>query len=250
MEEARKRGLLVGKGGFYGNVVRMSPPLNISKADVDEAAMKILDESFAALKQEVNVVILERSDFAKRSQSRSRRTPSLQPDPTLSARATGRASLGSGRVGDSVPTQFVAASFVSSSGGARCLACHSLRRRVSVGAGGGWNSPESFPASATFYKIHPDGQCRAGSDSCPQKLLLVISIHTPQVREGEKPTNQASVKLFVVPVFPASGYLRLAAATAVPCSTTSRSMDVMMRAVPALITSFTSGKFSSRVRPS
>src|SRR4051812_9893375 len=50
MEEARKRGLLVGKGGFYGNVIRMSPPLNISKADVDEAA-RTLDESFAALKK-------------------------------------------------------------------------------------------------------------------------------------------------------------------------------------------------------
>ena len=50
MEEARKRGLLVGKGGFYGNVIRMSPPLNIGKADVDEAA-RILDESFAALKK-------------------------------------------------------------------------------------------------------------------------------------------------------------------------------------------------------
>jgi 4-aminobutyrate aminotransferase-like enzyme len=50
MEEGRKRGLLVGKGGFYGNVIRMSPPLNISKADVDEAA-RILDESLAALKQ-------------------------------------------------------------------------------------------------------------------------------------------------------------------------------------------------------
>ena len=50
MEEARKRGLLVGKGGFYGNVIRMTPPLNISKTDVDEAS-GILDESFAALKQ-------------------------------------------------------------------------------------------------------------------------------------------------------------------------------------------------------
>jgi 4-aminobutyrate aminotransferase len=50
MEEARKRGLLVGKGGFYGNVIRMSPPLNISKADVDEA-VRILDESFAAVKK-------------------------------------------------------------------------------------------------------------------------------------------------------------------------------------------------------
>jgi 4-aminobutyrate aminotransferase-like enzyme len=49
MEEARKRGLLLGKGGFHGNVIRMSPPLNISKADVDKAA-RIVDESFAAIK--------------------------------------------------------------------------------------------------------------------------------------------------------------------------------------------------------
>jgi 4-aminobutyrate aminotransferase len=48
MEETRKRGLLIGKGGFHGNVVRMSPPLNISKADVDEAA-RILDQSFTAV---------------------------------------------------------------------------------------------------------------------------------------------------------------------------------------------------------
>lgn len=50
MEECRKRGLLVGKGGLWGNVIRMSPPLNIGKADVDEA-MRILDESLAALKR-------------------------------------------------------------------------------------------------------------------------------------------------------------------------------------------------------
>ncbi len=49
MEEARKRGLLVGKGGMYGNVIRMSPPLNIAKSDVDEA-VRILDESFAAVR--------------------------------------------------------------------------------------------------------------------------------------------------------------------------------------------------------
>jgi len=48
MEEARKRGLLVGKGGFYGNVIRLSPPLNITRTDVDEA-VRILDESFTAL---------------------------------------------------------------------------------------------------------------------------------------------------------------------------------------------------------
>ena len=50
MEATRKRGLLIGKGGFYGNVVRMSPPLNISKADVDEA-FRILDESFTEIKK-------------------------------------------------------------------------------------------------------------------------------------------------------------------------------------------------------
>jgi 4-aminobutyrate aminotransferase-like enzyme len=48
LEECRKAGLLVGKGGLYGNVIRMSPPLNITKADVDEA-YKMLDKAFAAV---------------------------------------------------------------------------------------------------------------------------------------------------------------------------------------------------------
>jgi 4-aminobutyrate aminotransferase len=46
MERARAHGLLVGKGGLYANVIRMSPPLNIAKADVDEA-IRILDRSLA-----------------------------------------------------------------------------------------------------------------------------------------------------------------------------------------------------------
>ena len=48
MEECRKRGLLVGKGGLYGNVVRTSPPLNITKSDVDEA-IRIMDQSLTAI---------------------------------------------------------------------------------------------------------------------------------------------------------------------------------------------------------
>jgi 4-aminobutyrate aminotransferase-like enzyme len=48
MEECRKRGLLIGKGGLYGNVIRTSPPLNISKTDVDEA-LRIMDEALVAL---------------------------------------------------------------------------------------------------------------------------------------------------------------------------------------------------------
>jgi 4-aminobutyrate aminotransferase-like enzyme len=48
LEECRKAGLLVGKGGLYGNVIRMSPPLNITKGDVDEAG-RMLDQAFTAV---------------------------------------------------------------------------------------------------------------------------------------------------------------------------------------------------------
>ena len=44
MDRARENGLLVGKGGIAGNVIRMSPPLNITKDDVDQA-IGILDKS-------------------------------------------------------------------------------------------------------------------------------------------------------------------------------------------------------------
>jgi 4-aminobutyrate aminotransferase len=44
MDRARENGLLVGKGGIAGNVIRMSPPLNITKNDVDQA-IGILDKS-------------------------------------------------------------------------------------------------------------------------------------------------------------------------------------------------------------
>ena len=49
MERARSNGLLIGKGGLYGNVIRLSPPLNISKADVDEA-IRSLDKSLAEVR--------------------------------------------------------------------------------------------------------------------------------------------------------------------------------------------------------
>jgi len=50
MEECRSHGLLIGKGGLYGNVIRMSPPLNIGKGDVDEA-IHIMDEALSAVRQ-------------------------------------------------------------------------------------------------------------------------------------------------------------------------------------------------------
>jgi len=48
LEETKKRGLLIGKGGLYGNVVRISPPLTVGASEVDEA-LSIFGESFAAL---------------------------------------------------------------------------------------------------------------------------------------------------------------------------------------------------------
>ena len=44
---AKDRGLIVGKGGLYGNVLRISPALNITAADADQAA-DILDKALAA----------------------------------------------------------------------------------------------------------------------------------------------------------------------------------------------------------
>jgi 4-aminobutyrate aminotransferase-like enzyme len=49
MEAARNNGLLVGKGGLFGNVLRLSPPMNISKADVDEA-IRMLDKAFSEVR--------------------------------------------------------------------------------------------------------------------------------------------------------------------------------------------------------
>jgi 4-aminobutyrate aminotransferase-like enzyme len=48
MEAAKDRGLIVGKGGLYGNVLRISPALNVTKEDADDAADR-LDQAFAAV---------------------------------------------------------------------------------------------------------------------------------------------------------------------------------------------------------
>ena len=46
-EEARKRGLLVGKSGLEGNVFRVAPALTVGRSDVEEA-LAIIRESFEA----------------------------------------------------------------------------------------------------------------------------------------------------------------------------------------------------------
>lgn len=48
LEETRQRGLLIGKGGLYGNVLRIAPCLNIGEDDVDRA-LGIMDDAFAAM---------------------------------------------------------------------------------------------------------------------------------------------------------------------------------------------------------
>ncbi|MGA2715663.1 MAG: aspartate aminotransferase family protein [Bryobacteraceae bacterium] len=45
MEAARENGIMVGRGGLYGNVLRLSPPMNIGRVDVDEFISR-LDASF------------------------------------------------------------------------------------------------------------------------------------------------------------------------------------------------------------
>lgn len=47
-EETKKRGLLIGKGGLYGNSIRIAPPLNIEEGEVVEA-LRIMEESLDAI---------------------------------------------------------------------------------------------------------------------------------------------------------------------------------------------------------
>jgi 4-aminobutyrate aminotransferase len=46
-EETKKRGVLIGKGGLYGNVIRIGPPLVATKDNMDEL-VTALDEALAA----------------------------------------------------------------------------------------------------------------------------------------------------------------------------------------------------------
>ena len=48
MEETKARGLLIGKGGLYGNVLRLGPPLNITTEQIDQGVDSLI-ASFAGL---------------------------------------------------------------------------------------------------------------------------------------------------------------------------------------------------------
>ena len=50
MEQTKDRGLLIGRGGLYGNCVRISPSLNVGRNEIDEA-LSILSSSFKSIDQ-------------------------------------------------------------------------------------------------------------------------------------------------------------------------------------------------------
>ena len=76
MEAARENRILIGKGGLYGNVLRISPPLNIGKADVDEFA-RLLDASFVKAQSRaggsISGTIWTNAPFTKNRRPLSRR---------------------------------------------------------------------------------------------------------------------------------------------------------------------------------
>lgn len=48
LEECRERGLLLGKGGLYGNVLRIAPPLSVTEQEID-TAVGILTDAIKAI---------------------------------------------------------------------------------------------------------------------------------------------------------------------------------------------------------
>jgi alanine-glyoxylate transaminase/(R)-3-amino-2-methylpropionate-pyruvate transaminase len=49
-EAAREMGLLIGKGGLDGNVLRIKPPMCVTAADVD-FALEVMDEALKMVEQ-------------------------------------------------------------------------------------------------------------------------------------------------------------------------------------------------------
>ena len=49
LEAAKQQGLLIGKGGLYGNVLRIAPSMLISKSEIDDGC-KRLERALAEVK--------------------------------------------------------------------------------------------------------------------------------------------------------------------------------------------------------
>jgi 4-aminobutyrate aminotransferase len=52
LEAARENRIMIGRGGLYGNCIRLSPPMNISRTDVDEFITR-LDASFTKVESAI-----------------------------------------------------------------------------------------------------------------------------------------------------------------------------------------------------
>ncbi len=52
MEQAKERGLLIGKGGMYGNVIRITPPMCITQADA-ASIVQVFKESLEATEKKM-----------------------------------------------------------------------------------------------------------------------------------------------------------------------------------------------------
>ncbi len=48
LERTKARGLLLGKGGLYGNVIRIAPPLTVTASEVDEA-LAMMDDALSSI---------------------------------------------------------------------------------------------------------------------------------------------------------------------------------------------------------
>ena len=53
LEETRAAGLLVGKGGLYGNVIRLAPPMTLTDDEADEA-LDVLTSAIHAVHKELS----------------------------------------------------------------------------------------------------------------------------------------------------------------------------------------------------
>ena len=55
LEAARDNRIMIGRGGLYGNCLRFSPPMNISRTDVDEFITR-LDAAFTKAEHDAGVM--------------------------------------------------------------------------------------------------------------------------------------------------------------------------------------------------
>lgn len=53
MEKAREKGVLLGKGGLFGNVIRIAPPLSINQKQCDQI-LRVIDESLTEMNKAGN----------------------------------------------------------------------------------------------------------------------------------------------------------------------------------------------------